>query len=164
MPANDRDVFEDLTGGEEGQNALSFLTYALFAFERREWIAHHTNANNGEPPTDQQIDGWISNLTPYNFTQMRNQSGEFFDVSARAYMADDVEAARQQTLQSAIVKEVKAAGSAWRQLVIAMATAIAAPVIIGLIVVAALKSEDIIPTIKGIAGQKQEATQSDKPK
>lgn len=149
MPANDREVFEDLTSGDGGASAVNFLTYALFAFERREWIQHHAAAHGGTAPTQAEIDTWISNLTPYQFEQMRSRAAGTFDVAARNYMADEIDTARQETLQGAVVREVRAAGSFWRQLFIALATAILAPVIIGVIVVAALRSEDVIPTITG---------------
>lgn len=148
MPGNDREVFEKLTGEAEEPAAEDFITYALFAFERREWIKHHA-AMHGSPPAENEVDTWIGNITEYQFEQMRARAASFFDVAARAYMADDIESARQDVLRSTVVREVKAAGNFWRQLFIATATAIIAPVIIGLIVVAALRSESVIPTITG---------------
>lgn len=148
MPGNDREVFDKLTGDGEAPAVEDFLTYALFAFERREWIAHHTASRNAAP-TEGEVDAWIGNITEYQFGQMRSRAIAFFDVAARAYMADDIESAKQEVLRGTVVKEVKAAGNFWRQLFIATATAIIAPVIIGLIVVAALRSEAVIPTITG---------------
>lgn len=158
MPVNDREVFEKLTGGGDAPSVDNFITYALFAFERREWINHHAGTK-GEPPSDADIETWISNISDYQFEQMRARAASFFDVASREYMADEMEAARQEVLKSAVVKEVKAAGNFWRQLFIATATAIIGPVIIGLIIVAALKSEAVLPTITGsqkyIQDQKQ---------
>ncbi|RVU13233.1 hypothetical protein [Methylobacterium oryzihabitans] len=148
MPTNDREVFDKLTDGAGSPPVEAFITYALFAFERREWLSHHA-ATRGQPPSEIEVEAWIGNITDYQFDQMRSRAASFFDVAARAYMADEIEEARQETLKSAVVREVKAAGNFWRQLFIATATAIIAPVIIGLIVVAALRSEAVIPTITG---------------
>ncbi|MEH3146832.1 MAG: hypothetical protein PGN34_16120 [Methylobacterium frigidaeris] len=148
MPTNDREVFEKLTGGAGSPPVEAFITYALFAFERREWLSHHTAAR-GHPPSEAEVEVWIGNITDYQLDQMRSRAATFFDVAARAYMADEIEEARQETLKGAIVREVKAAGNFWRQLFIATATAIIAPVTIGLIVVTALRSEAFIPTISG---------------
>lgn len=148
MPGNDREVFEKLTGGADIPNVEDYLTYALFAFERREWVAHRI-AIHKNSPSEQDIETWVGNLTGYQFDQMRRRAAEFFDLAAREYMAGEIELARQNVLKSEVVREVKAAGSFWRQLFIATATAILAPVIIGLIVVAALRSESLIPTITG---------------
>ena len=148
MPSNDREVFDKLTGDGATAGAEDFITYALFAHERREWVTHHT-VTHGRPPTASEVETWIGNITDYQFDQMRVRAASFFDIAARAYMAEEIEQARQDTLKSAVVREVKAAGNFWRQLFIATVTAIMAPVIIGLIVVAALRSEAFVPSIAG---------------
>ncbi|MGX7708864.1 hypothetical protein [Methylobacterium sp. Gmos1] len=122
-------------------------------------MTHHT-ATHGQPPTAGEVETWIGNITDYQFDQMRIRAASFFDVAARAYMADEIEQARQDTLKSAVVREVKAAGNFWRQLFIAMVTAIMAPVIIGLIVVAALRSEAFVPSIAGTKDRLQSPPQS----
>lgn len=149
MVSNDREVFEKLTGGNETPSVDDFITYAVFAFERREWLSHHI-VSHGRPPSEEEVAAWIGNITDYQFEQMRSRAASFFDVAARNYMADDIEAAKQETLRGAVVREVKSAGSFWRQLFIATITALAAPVIIGMIVVSALKGEAFVPTISGI--------------
>ena len=147
MPDNDREVFERLTVGD-AESVEDFLTYAIFAFQRREWVNHFT-ARNGTPPAAADIEAWIGNLTDYDFDQMRTRAAGVFDLAARAYMAPDIEAAREDGLRDALLREVrgatdlqkselgaavatvKAAGSFWTQLGVALLTAIIAPLIIG---------------------------------
>jgi anti-sigma-K factor RskA len=160
MLSNDREVFDKLTGDSGTAGAEDFITYALFAHERREWVTHHT-ATHGQPPTAAEVEVWIGNITDYQFDQMRIRAASFFDVAARAYMAEEIEQARQDTLKSSVVKEVKAAGNFWRQLFIATVTAIMAPVIIGLIVVAALRSEAFVPSIAGTRDKLQSPMPND---
>lgn len=167
MPSNDREVFDKLVAVDEDASIESFLTFAIFAFERRQWIRHHTD-RTGNPPTDAEIGGWIENLTDVQFGQMLDRARTFYDRAARAYLAAEIETFRQATLQEAILRdvqsatdaqktglastlaEVKVAGSFWRQAAIALITAILAPIIIGGILAFALVGERAIPTIAGV--------------
>ncbi|WP_342167148.1 hypothetical protein [Methylobacterium sp. SD21] len=148
MPGSDTEVFEALTGDGDDPNAEDYITYALFAFERREWIAHYTR-ERGQAPSEADLQAWVQNITAYQFEQMRRRAATFFDAAARSYMAVEIEQIGQDLLRTFVVREVKAAGSFWRQFAIALLTAILAPLLIGLVVVAALRSEDYMPTIKG---------------
>lgn len=147
MPANDREVLDHLTDGD-AELVVDSLTYTIFACQRREWARHYMDWN-GEMPEQANIDDWISNLTGYDFSQMRTYAATVFNLAARAYMAPDVEAARGEGLRDALLREVrgamdlqkselgaavatvKAAGSLWSQLGVALLTAIIALLIIG---------------------------------
>jgi hypothetical protein len=179
MPDNDREVFDRLTEGD-AEPVEDFLTYAIFAFQRREWVGHFT-ARRGTPPAPGDIDAWIGNLTDYDFDQMRTRAATVFDLAARAYMAPDVEAAREEALRDALLREirgvtevqkselgaavasVKAAGSFWTQLGVALLTAIIAPLIIGGVIVFALAFSDRFPSIRDIAHGTMPAVVGDKP-
>lgn len=179
MPNNDREVFDRLTDGD-GEPVEDFLTYALFAFQRREWV-NHAIETNGTAPSDADIDGWIRNLTPYDFDQMRTRAAGFFDVAARSYMAPEIEAAKEEALRQALLREVrgvtevqkselgaavatvKTAGSFWTQLGVALLAAIVAPLIIGGVIVFALAFSDRFPSIREIARGAAPGMLSDKP-
>ncbi|GAB6842201.1 hypothetical protein HNR00_003767 [Methylorubrum rhodinum] len=167
MPTNDREVFQHLTGDPNHSDVSNFLTYAQFAFDRREWFAHRTR-EDGREPTEEMVAAWTMNHTPHSFEQLRLRAQSFFDYAARDYMQDEIEAARQEALQSGVLREVasatkaqelglkatleqvKSAGALWRQAAIALLTAILAPIIIGGILALALLGEKAIPTIAGV--------------
>ena len=129
MPSNDREVFDFILSDSGTSLEIDYLTYAIFAFNKREWMAQHETVN-GNPPDQAAIDGWISNLTPYNFVGMRSEASNFFDAAAREYMADDLAAAVEAAKQSELVNVVKAASSFWKQLFIGFVTAVLTPFII----------------------------------
>lgn len=102
--------------------------------KKGEWIKHF-EARKQRPPTQDEINAWISDITPYHFDSLRQKAVDVFDTAARDYMRDEVEAAKEQALNSAIVREVKAAGVWWKQLLMALAMAILAPLILGAVIV-----------------------------
>ncbi|MCJ2074492.1 hypothetical protein MKK68_02305 [Methylobacterium sp. E-016] len=179
MPENDREVFDRITEGD-AEPVEDFLTYAIFAYQRREWVRHYID-RNGDMPAPNDIDTWIGNLTNYDFDQMRTRAATVFDLAARTYMAPDVEAAREDGLRDALLREVrgatdlqkselgaavatvKAAGSFWTQLGVALLTAIIAPLIIGGVIVFALAFSDRFPSIREIAHGAAPAVVGDKP-
>lgn len=137
MPKNDLEVFERLTQDADTATEIDFITYAMFAFEKKEWIEHHLK-NSGHPPTQEQIDSWISNITDFQFQTMREKAIEFFDDAARNYLEEEIAQAKQEVLESAIVQKVQAASAFWKQLAMALLTAILAPVLLGGILVSIL--------------------------
>lgn len=131
MPNNDREVFEHLTSTEGTSLQIDFLTYAVFASEKREWIKLFESRNAGRSPSQSDIDNWISNLTDSQFTGMRIGAQGFFVEAANSFFEDRLEAERAEILRSAVVREVKSASAWWKQLVMALITAIVAPLILG---------------------------------
>lgn len=134
MPSNDREVFDHLRSGNEAAQQIDFLAYALFAFEKSEWISHF-EARGGRPPNQDEIDAWIGDITTYQFNGMRQKAADLFDAAARTYMRDEIEGLEERALNSAIVAEVKAAGVWWKQFLMALAMAILAPLILGAVIV-----------------------------
>jgi hypothetical protein len=86
---------------------------------------------------------------------MREEAVRFFDFAARAYLEGEMEAAKRAVFQDTIIREVKAAGGFWRQLAMQLITAITAPVLIGLIIAAALLYDRSNPTIGNISDRLQ---------
>jgi hypothetical protein len=109
MPANEREVYGYLTADESTPIEIDMLTFAVFADELKAWIKLREQ-RKGEPPSQAEIDDWISNLTDLRFAQMRQQAIQFFDTAARRYLAEEIEEGRQEALRSALVREVRAAG------------------------------------------------------
>jgi len=134
MPSNDREVFDHLRSGDEAAQQIDFLAYALFAFEKSEWISH-LEAKRGREPDQGEIGTWIGDITRYQFNGMRQKAADLFDAAARAYMRDEIEGIEERALNSAIVAEVKAAGVWWKQFLMALAMAILAPLILGAVIV-----------------------------
>lgn len=162
MPANEREVFEYLTSDETTAYEINLLAYAVFANELQDWISHAT-LKNSTPPSDQEICEWIANLTEGRYLQMRNEAAGFFDTAAREYLADEIEQAKRSVLDAEILKEVKAGGNFWRQLLIALVTAILAPVIIGLIIAAAIVYSNVFPSIETLSRGLQPSTTQQTP-
>lgn len=108
MPTNDREVFQHLTDDPNHSDVSNFLTYAQFAFDRREWFAYRTR-EDGREPTEEMVAAWTADFTPHSFEQLRLRAQSFFDFAARDYMQDEIEAARQETLKSGVLREVSSA-------------------------------------------------------
>lgn len=150
MPANDREVFQYLTSDPDTPIEIDLLTFAIFAQELREW--HNLiESQRKAPPTQPEIDAWVSQITTWRFDQMREEAVRFFDKAARAYLADEIEDLKTQVFQDTIIREVKAAGGFWRQLALAVIGAVLSPLIIGLIIASALLYDKWYPTIGSVS-------------
>ena len=151
MPKNDREVFEHVISDNETPLQIDFLTYAVFAHEKREWIKLFQSQHDGQVPQQADIDTWISNITDSQFHGMRSSAQVFFVEAANAYFEDRIEAEKQEILRSVIVTEVKAAGALWKQVAIAVLTTVLAPIMIGLIIAAFYFFDKNMPTPTSIA-------------
>lgn len=154
MPANDRELFDQLRADPDTPAEIDFLTYAIFANDKSEWIKLFEK-QKGRPPSQDEIDEWIANLTDWRLSQMRQEAVQFFDQAARRYLEEEIAEGQEEVLRSALIREVRAAGAFWKQMAIALATAILAPVIIGGMVAFALTYDRIAPTLGGIVGRLQ---------
>ena len=135
MPSNDREVFQHVQSKDETELASDFMTYAVFAGEKQQWM-ELWESKHQRPPTQDEIDNWISNLTDSQFTAMRASADVFLGTVIEDYTKERIEAERVDILRNAIVREVRSAGVWWRQLAIALITAILAPLIIGAVLAA----------------------------
>lgn len=144
-PTNDKEVFDLFQADADTPLSLDFITYAIFSFEKYQWHMHF-EAMNARPPTQVETDGWIAQLTAFRFSGMREEAARFFDAAAREYLREEMQADRERAVASSIVAEVRAAGAWWRQLAIALATSILAPIIIGGMIAAALTYDRTAPT------------------
>jgi hypothetical protein len=149
MPANDIEVFEHLISNDETAVEIDFLTYAMFAHRKKQWMEHFKKCHNDTLPTPDQINDWISQLSEYDFGQMREQAAEFFDESAKVYLSEYVEEKQTEAVTSSVLagvaesnaallaevkgihSKVEEATSPWRHVSIALIMAIVAPFIIG---------------------------------
>lgn len=127
---SDPEVFDFLTSDEETPLEIDYLTYGVFAFKKREWVKHFENENNEKPSPD-QIENWISQLTDYDFVQMRDEAAEFFDASAREYLKDFIESEKKSAVDLSILNQVKVLTNPWRHFGVALLMAILAPIILG---------------------------------
>src|SRR4051794_25507056 len=108
MSNNERELFDYLTSAEGTSSEVDFLAFAVFAFERREWMAQFEKRYE-KPATQEDIDRWVSELSEYQFAQMGSNAIGMFDAAAREYLKDDIEKARREGMEAAIVSKVKAA-------------------------------------------------------
>jgi hypothetical protein len=131
MPANDREVFELFTSNTNTSTEIDFITYAIFAYHKREWVRLFETQHNNQAPTQQDIDGWISNITCLQFDDMRQEAERFFDAAARAYLSDEIEQEKKRAVETSILSEIKLHTSPWRHIGIALIFAIVAPIILG---------------------------------
>jgi len=146
MPKNDLETFTHLAAHPDTSYEINLLTYAVFADEKSQWIEHFTR-QNGNAPSTADIEQWISNVTDQHFEHMRLKAARYFDTAARDYLMAEIEQGKKDVLESSIVKEVKAAGSFWRQIGIAVLTAVLAPIIIGGVIAAFFAYNEVFPTL-----------------
>ncbi|WP_152047136.1 hypothetical protein [Aureimonas psammosilenae] len=145
MPRNDQETFAHLISNPNVSYEINLLSYALFADEKAKWVEHFT-ALHGSQPSSADTENWVSNITDQHFEHMRLKAARFFDAAAREYLAKEFDQEKKEVLQSKIISEVKAAGAFWRQMAIAILTAVLAPVIIGGIIAAFLAYNEVFPT------------------
>ena len=138
MPNNDIEVFEHLTADKDSAVEIDFLSYAMFAFRKSEWIEHFKKKNDGKLPTQAQIDEWIGQITDFDFEQLRKEAAEFFHSSAEEHLREYIEDQKKEAVDRSIISEVKSIASRvkeftapWKHLGIALLMAIVAPVILG---------------------------------
>ncbi len=113
MPRSDLEVFDYVQQSDDLLH-IDYLTYAVFAHDKREWIKLR-EAQTGQTPDQDAINAWIANMADSQFERMRGAAVDVFDEAARDYLAADLEEARESVLRSAIVAEVRAASSFWKQ-------------------------------------------------
>ncbi|WP_312361876.1 hypothetical protein [Agrobacterium sp.] len=145
MPKNDQETFAYLTSQTDTSYEITLLTYALFADEKAKWVEHFSK-QNGTFPSVADTEAWISGITDQYFEHMRLRAARYFDAAAREYMLPEIEQGKKNLLEASIIKEVKIAGSFWRQISIAILTAVLAPIIIGGIIAAFLAYNEVFPT------------------
>jgi hypothetical protein len=135
MPRSDREVFDHLTSDSTTEPHIDLLTYAQFAAEKKEWMLLFEKSND-RPPSQAEIDAWIAGVTDYQFNRMRSAALDMFSESAESYLAQRIADEKEKLLTSTLVSQVKAATSFWKQFGLAVLTAILAPLILGLVLVA----------------------------
>jgi len=138
MPNNDIEVFEHLTADKETALEIDFLTYAIFAYKKSEWIKHFQKHTENRLPNREEIDNWISQLTDYDFDRMRDEAAEFFHASAEDHLEEYIENQKKEAVDSSILSEVRSTmtrvkyfTSPWKHLGIALLMAVIAPVLLG---------------------------------
>jgi hypothetical protein len=160
MPSNDRDVWVAIVSGS-GQPELQYLTYAIYSFEKYEWYGQ-IEAKKGKPPTPEEFNDWISQITESRIKGWRESAAKTFDVAARTYMKDYIAQERQSAINDHVVTSTDAnlnryaatlrksldefhkATSLGKQLLIAVIIAILSPIILGLLILA-IQAADLWP-------------------
>ena len=131
MPTNDHEVFDKLTGDPETEFYLDFIAYAIFAHHKKHWVELFQTSHNGQRPTQQDIDQWISNITDVQYDDMREEAARLFDSAAHVYLEDEIESDKKAAVDQSILKEIKSFTSPLRHLGIALLMAILAPILLG---------------------------------
>ena len=145
MINSDREVFEHIGQNPETGLEIDFLTYAIYAYEKYQWMELFKQ-QTGDYPTEEEAVRWISQITNFRFAGYREDAARLFDSAARSYMAEEIEREKQRAVRESILNEVRAAASWWRQTGIALITAILAPLIIGSLIVGALWYDQLMFT------------------
>ena len=162
MPRNDREVWEFLGANDEVPSELTFITYAIYAYEKYDWISEFERRAS-RPPGADEIDQWIADITTYRFDGMRSKAAELFDEGARRLLAPEIERQKQAAVDGSILAEVKATSSFWKQIVLSLIASVLAPLIIGGMIVAARSYDIFMPTASGIADHATPAKPSSAP-
>jgi len=111
MPANDRDVYAYFSSRSGNSPEVVALAYAGFAKSKYDWVAH-LEERNGMPPSSAEIDRWIAELPDSRLQGILEDAVDLFDLAARAYMAEALDAADAKARDDAIVREVTANNAA----------------------------------------------------
>lgn len=130
MPNNDLEVFDLLTSNDETPLEIDYLTYALFAWKKQQWVEHFQKQNN-QRPTQAQIDVWINQMPDIEFDVMRRDAVQYFDAAAKEYLADQIEEEKKKAVNESILAEIKQFTSPWKHVGMALVMAIVAPVFLG---------------------------------
>jgi hypothetical protein len=146
MAKDDREVFQHLCAvSEDLSEEIAFLTYAIYAREKYEWFARRTD-ETGTAPSLTDVNRWIADITESRYVSMRERAAQLFDAASWQYLRPKIEVDREDFLRKSILTEVRAAGALWRQLFFSVVAAILTPLILGVVIVAALTYEKVMPT------------------
>jgi hypothetical protein len=133
MPNNDIEVFEYFISAEDTASEIDFLAYALFAYKKREWITHFVD-NHTKQPAQNEIDNWISNLSPHDLDAMRRDALAFFEESAAEYLHEHIEDQKRIAVNESILNEIKQYTNKWKDFAVAGMMAVLVPVMLGVVV------------------------------
>jgi hypothetical protein len=131
MPTSDIEVFEYLRSDNETPLEIDYLTYAVFAYKKQQWCAHFRAQSSDTAPTQAQIDNWISQLSDYDFEQVRNEAVDFFHTAAEVHLHDYIEQQKKEAIDQSIVGVVREYTSPSRHILIALGMALVAPIALG---------------------------------
>lgn len=146
MPANDLEVFDHLLSNKETPLEIDHLTYALFAWKKKNWVEHFEKQNKTRP-TQAQIDAWISQLPNSEYEDMRSDAAQFFDAASREYLKEQIEEEKKSAVNKSILAEIKSYTSPLRHIGIALLMAVVAPLLLGGLFLLYEHSEDIHLTL-----------------
>lgn len=110
MAASDREVFRHFVDNPDLPREVALIAYASYAAEKYDWITH-VELREGEPPSGDRIDSWISDLPDSRLATLRDTALAAFDIAATAYMEPILETAKKEAVDSSILQEVKKATS-----------------------------------------------------
>ncbi len=129
MPKNDREVFDHLVSDKGTALQIDFLTYAVLRMKRGNGSSYSKSERRAGADTGgyRQLD-FQSDRLPIR--QHAKRRGECVRTS-RLRLFRGAACCRTRILRSVIVAEVRAASVWWKQLAVALLTAIVAPVLLG---------------------------------
>lgn len=162
MPNTDKEVFNHLSSDPNTEAEIDYFTYVIYSIEKYEWI-DHVETVTGNPPPLEELTRWISQITPVRYANMREKAAQLFDSAARRYLQAEIEKQKAEAVRTSILSEVKAAGAFWKQLAVALVTAILAPVIIGGIIAAVLAYDRVVPTATDVQDRLRGSQQQEAP-
>ncbi len=87
--------------GDGDPDLVGLFAFALVERERLDWIDYREKEGTGEPTTD-AIQAWYGQKPPAYFDEKLKQAVTRFDLYARGYLADDIEAAKKVGAQDAV--------------------------------------------------------------
>lgn len=106
MPSTDREVFEHFLNDPVASPEVAHLAYAAYASARYDWVTLFEE-RKGRLPTPDEVDEWITSQPMSRFDDWRDGANDTFGLAATAYMQDEIEKARNEGTQSALLAEVR---------------------------------------------------------
>jgi hypothetical protein len=147
----DRDVFDELIDRRKTSEEVALLAYGIYMQRKVDWLDHI-----GRKPTNGEERNWISNKLP----ELDRICVEATQTLNRYASANVDNAIKSERLFVNVVKEVKAAGSFWSQLKIAVMTSFLAPILAGGAIAIALAYHKYVPFLDEIQKRLQQVAGS----
>lgn len=135
LPKSEGEVFDYFLAQSDSSSPteIDSLAYVAFSYRKKHWRVHFKQ-RTGRNPSQQEMDDWVSSLSPFEFGEMRKTALQNFRTAADAYMREILESHKTAAVKASILNEIKSFTSPWRHLPIALIMAIVAPILFGMLI------------------------------
>ena len=91
---------------------MPYLSYAIFAAERYDWLYHERQKTGQFPSTQEECD-WIKRLPESYFVRVEKQALDWLDVFSKDYLKDFIEESKSEAIEQSINSDIQRLGRFW---------------------------------------------------